>query len=125
MRVAIVSDNHGNRTAFEAVLADLRQTSPDLILHGGDCALPFLAQEPTFALEFPRHLDPHARRDPHPPATQHHPSQGTYAGTDRAVYSFYLSVCGRLRGASVSYRAGRPQLRALNRDDPLRRPNQR
>jgi predicted phosphodiesterase len=38
MRVAIVSDIHGNRTAFEAVLADLRQTSPDLILHGGDLA---------------------------------------------------------------------------------------
>lgn len=38
MRVAIVSDIHGNLTAFEAVLADLRQTSPDLILHGGDLA---------------------------------------------------------------------------------------
>src|ERR1700689_5048109 len=36
MRIAIVSDIHGNRTAFAAVLADLRQTSPDLILHGGD-----------------------------------------------------------------------------------------
>jgi predicted phosphodiesterase len=36
MRIAIVSDIHGNRTAFEAVLADLRQTAPDLILHGGD-----------------------------------------------------------------------------------------
>ncbi len=36
MRVAIVSDIHGNLTAFEAVLADLRETSPDLILHGGD-----------------------------------------------------------------------------------------
>jgi predicted phosphodiesterase len=36
VRIAIVSDIHGNRTAFEAVLADLRQTSPDLILHGGD-----------------------------------------------------------------------------------------
>jgi predicted phosphodiesterase len=36
MRIAIVSDIHGNRTAFEAVVADLRQTSPDLILHGGD-----------------------------------------------------------------------------------------
>ncbi len=36
MRIAIVSDIHGNRPAFEAVLADLRQTSPDLILHGGD-----------------------------------------------------------------------------------------
>jgi predicted phosphodiesterase len=38
MRIAIVSDMHGNRTAFEAILADLRQTSPDLILHGGDLA---------------------------------------------------------------------------------------
>jgi predicted phosphodiesterase len=39
MRIAIVSDIHGNRTAFEAVLADLRHTSPDLILHGGDLAV--------------------------------------------------------------------------------------
>lgn len=38
MRIAIVSDIHGNRTAFEAVLADLRITAPDLILHGGDLA---------------------------------------------------------------------------------------
>jgi predicted phosphodiesterase len=38
MRVAIVSDIHGNRTAFEAVLSDLRGTSPDLVLHGGDMA---------------------------------------------------------------------------------------
>src|SRR5467141_3455775 len=38
MRIAILSDIHGNRTAFEAVLADLEQTSPDLILHGGDLA---------------------------------------------------------------------------------------
>jgi putative phosphoesterase len=38
VRLAIVSDIHGNRTAFEAVLADLRQTSPDLIFHGGDLA---------------------------------------------------------------------------------------
>jgi putative phosphoesterase len=36
MRIAIVSDIHGNLPAFEAVLADLRQTSPDLIFHGGD-----------------------------------------------------------------------------------------
>lgn len=38
MRIAIVSDIHGNRTAFEAVLADLRLTSPDLIFQGGDLA---------------------------------------------------------------------------------------
>jgi 3',5'-cyclic AMP phosphodiesterase CpdA len=38
MRIAVLSDIHGNRTAFEAVLEDLKQTSPDLILHGGDLA---------------------------------------------------------------------------------------
>ena len=38
MRIAVVSDIHGNQTAFEAVLADLRQTAPDLVLHGGDLA---------------------------------------------------------------------------------------
>jgi putative phosphoesterase len=38
MRIAVVSDIHGNLTAFEAVLADLQQVSPDLILHGGDLA---------------------------------------------------------------------------------------
>jgi predicted phosphodiesterase len=38
VRIAVVSDIHGNGTAFEAVLADLRQSAPDLILHGGDLA---------------------------------------------------------------------------------------
>jgi predicted phosphodiesterase len=38
MRVAIVSDIHGNRRAFQAVLADLRQVAPDLVLQGGDLA---------------------------------------------------------------------------------------
>ena len=38
MRVAILSDIHGNLTAFEAVLADIQQASPDLVLHGGDLA---------------------------------------------------------------------------------------
>lgn len=38
MRIAVVSDIHGNRTAFAAVLADLKLTSPDLIFHGGDLA---------------------------------------------------------------------------------------
>ena len=38
MRIAVISDIHGNLTALEAVLADLRETSPDLIPHGGDLA---------------------------------------------------------------------------------------
>ena len=39
MRVAIVSDVHGNLTAFDAVLADIERQTPDLVLHGGDLAL--------------------------------------------------------------------------------------
>jgi predicted phosphodiesterase len=38
MRTAIISDIHGNLTALEAVIADLRETAPDLIFHGGDLA---------------------------------------------------------------------------------------
>lgn len=38
MRIAIVSDIHGNRTALEAVAADVRSMAPDLVLHGGDLA---------------------------------------------------------------------------------------
>lgn len=38
MRVAIVTDVHGNLRAFEAVLADLRQVAPDVVVHGGDLA---------------------------------------------------------------------------------------
>lgn len=36
MRVAVVSDVHGNLTALEAVIADLRSSAPDLVVHGGD-----------------------------------------------------------------------------------------
>ena len=38
MRIAVVSDIHGDLAAFEAVLKDLRTMSPDLVLHGGDLA---------------------------------------------------------------------------------------
>jgi putative phosphoesterase len=36
MRIAVVSDIHGNLTALEAVLADLRTIAPDVVVHGGD-----------------------------------------------------------------------------------------
>lgn len=36
VRVAIVSDIHANLTALDAVIADLRSTSPDLVVQGGD-----------------------------------------------------------------------------------------
>lgn len=35
-RIAVVTDIHGNRRAFQAVLADLKQVAPDLVVHGGD-----------------------------------------------------------------------------------------
>jgi putative phosphoesterase len=38
MRIAIVSDIHGNVTALEAVIGDLKTTAPDVVLHGGDLA---------------------------------------------------------------------------------------
>jgi len=38
MRIAIVSDVHGNLRAFEAVIADLRHAAPDVVVHGGDLA---------------------------------------------------------------------------------------
>jgi predicted phosphodiesterase len=39
VRVAVVSDIHGNLTALEAVVADLRRRAADLVVHGGDLAL--------------------------------------------------------------------------------------
>ncbi|HKA09021.1 MAG TPA: metallophosphoesterase family protein [Candidatus Dormibacteraeota bacterium] len=39
MRIAIVSDIHGNLAALEAVLADLDEVRPALVVHGGDLAL--------------------------------------------------------------------------------------
>jgi putative phosphoesterase len=36
MRLAIVSDIHGNWTALQAVIQDLKSTAPDLVVNGGD-----------------------------------------------------------------------------------------
>lgn len=36
MRIAVVSDIHGNLTALEAVIADLKTVAPDLVVQGGD-----------------------------------------------------------------------------------------
>jgi putative phosphoesterase len=36
MRIAVVSDIHGNLTALEAVIADLQEARADMVVHGGD-----------------------------------------------------------------------------------------
>jgi putative phosphoesterase len=38
-RLAVLSDFHGSLAALEAVVSDLRQTSPDLVLQAGDLAV--------------------------------------------------------------------------------------
>jgi predicted phosphodiesterase len=49
MRIAIVSDIHGNLTALDAVLADLREQKPDVVLHGGD--LPYGGSHPAEVID--------------------------------------------------------------------------
>ena len=39
MRIAILSDVHGNLTALDAVIADIQRRTPDRVLHGGDLVL--------------------------------------------------------------------------------------
>ncbi len=36
MRIAVVSDIHANLTALNAVIADLRKSGADFVVHGGD-----------------------------------------------------------------------------------------
>src|SRR3979409_1198569 len=49
MRIAIISDIHGNLTALDAVLADLRQQKPDVVFHGGD--LPYGGSNPAEVID--------------------------------------------------------------------------
>jgi len=49
VRIAIISDVHGNLTALDAVLADLRRQRPDLIFHGGD--IPYGGCNPAEAID--------------------------------------------------------------------------
>src|SRR5438309_539536 len=39
MKLAIVSDVHGNLTAFDAILSAIEAEQPDQVVHGGDLAL--------------------------------------------------------------------------------------
>jgi predicted phosphodiesterase len=50
MRLAILSDIHGNLAALEAVLADLRTRAPDAVVNLGDCVSSPLWPRETFEL---------------------------------------------------------------------------
>ena len=50
VRIAVLSDVHGNLPALEAVLADLRTRAPDLTLNLGDCCTAPLWPRETLAL---------------------------------------------------------------------------
>jgi putative phosphoesterase len=39
VRIAVISDIHGSHAALEAVIADIRSESPDVVVHIGDLAL--------------------------------------------------------------------------------------
>lgn len=66
MRIAVLSDVHGNLLALEAVLADLVRRSPDLMVNLGDCVSgPLHARdtaEVLLALEMPTIAGNHERQ---------------------------------------------------------------
>jgi hypothetical protein len=49
MRLAVLSDIHGNLVALEAVLADLQDRAPDQVINLGDCVTSPLWLGETFA----------------------------------------------------------------------------
>ncbi|MFZ5815038.1 MAG: metallophosphoesterase family protein [Bacillota bacterium] len=56
MRIAAISDMHGNAVAFEAVIADLKRQSPDAVLCLGDVIM--RGPQPKECVDLLRSLDP-------------------------------------------------------------------
>ncbi|MFD0681684.1 MULTISPECIES: metallophosphoesterase family protein [unclassified Paenibacillus] len=56
MRLAVISDTHGNAIAFEAVVSDLRQQSPDAVVFLGDLVM--RGPQPVECLDLLHSLDP-------------------------------------------------------------------
>ncbi|CAG7646559.1 metallophosphoesterase family protein [Paenibacillus allorhizosphaerae] len=56
MRLAVLSDTHGNAVAFEAVAQDLRRQSPDAFVFLGDLAM--RGPQPAECIDLLRSLDP-------------------------------------------------------------------
>ena len=62
MRIAVVSDIHGNLTALEAVIADLERSAPDVVLQGGDTAV--MGPRPAEVIDGIREVLAPPRREP-------------------------------------------------------------
>ena len=86
MRIAIISDVHGNLTALDAVLADLRQQKPDVIYHGGD--LPYGGSNPAEVID----------------CIVHEGWQGVLGNTDEMLWD---------TSARIALEASAPQLKPL------------
>ncbi|WP_282940157.1 metallophosphoesterase family protein [Paenibacillus sp. RC67] len=56
MKLAVISDTHGNATAFEAVIDDLKQQSPDAIVFLGDVGM--RGPEPQECIDLLKSLEP-------------------------------------------------------------------
>jgi predicted phosphodiesterase len=55
MRIAVLSDIHGNMTALDAVVDDIRRRAPDRVMHGGDLVL--MGAEPAAVVDRIRQLE--------------------------------------------------------------------
>lgn len=56
MKLAVISDTHGNATAFEAVIKDLKKQSPDAIVFLGDVGM--RGPEPKECIDLLKSLEP-------------------------------------------------------------------
>ncbi|MDF2960640.1 MAG: phosphodiesterase [Paenibacillus sp.] len=56
MRLAVISDTHGNAVAFEAVIKDLREQSPDVVVFLGDLIM--RGPQPSECVELLNSLNP-------------------------------------------------------------------
>jgi putative phosphoesterase len=106
MRLAIVSDVHGNLVALEAVLSDLRARAPDAVVNLGDCVTSPLWPRETLelldTLRLPTVRGNHDRWLTDPPAGDLSPS---IAFTREALTESHRAALGALP-ASLELEAG-------------------
>jgi predicted phosphodiesterase len=96
MRLAVIADVHGNLTALQAVLADLRRASPDLVVNLGDLVSgPF---DPAGAADAQIALDCPTLRGNHDRWVVENPSGRTDGLARRLVSSTHLAWLAGLPG---------------------------